>query len=133
MQEIGFSMPQPIKLFGVTAALFSVLLSCNLHLAILQGVAYSNMMASFSKEFPLSESIQRTLSGQEPCNLCCAVQDLSTEPSDPEKTAPTETLRVLGILAGQPVVYYQPHVLQVLPTHFDIGEQRFRDPPLRPS
>lgn len=45
-------------------------LSVGGHLAILQGIAWTNMVRDFAKLDPLGTAIEKTLSGQHPCSLC---------------------------------------------------------------
>jgi len=114
------------------ATTLAVLASCGMHLAVLQGIAYSSMVLDFSKESSFTESVKRTVSGQEPCRLCCAVQEMSQEQNQ-DHEAPPETHRVWGVLSHQAGVYYLPRLLQILPTTVESKTSPFREPPLRPS
>ena len=134
MPATASSMPQHIKQLISALVVMAVLCSSGIHLAVMQGVAYSGMLLEFSKESSFTESVKRTVSGQEPCKLCCAIQKMSTEDQhDAGKEGPVESMRVLGFLAKQPRMYFFPRVLRVVPDDTEAGPQRFLEPPLRPS
>jgi hypothetical protein len=44
--------------------------SIGLHWAVFQAVAWTTMVASFSRSLPLSEALEKTFDGKHPCSLC---------------------------------------------------------------
>ena len=57
--------------FLVTLALT---LSVGGHWAVIQGVAWTRMIAHFSQGMPLTQAISYTFDGKHPCKLCLAVK-----------------------------------------------------------
>ncbi len=49
--------------------------SCGGQWAVLQGVAWANMIREYSEMVPLSQAVQMTFSGQYPCAICKAIAE----------------------------------------------------------
>src|SRR5262245_52091663 len=64
------SFPDVLARFSSLAVALSLACSIGLHWTFLQAVAWSNMVASYSKDLPFSEAVARTLDGKHPCKLC---------------------------------------------------------------
>jgi len=60
-------------------ALAAVLLASNLHLAVIQGVAWVRMYEQYRVGYSPMLALEVTLSGQAPCNLCKFVQAAQKE------------------------------------------------------
>ncbi len=61
-------------------------LSVGVQWIVLQGVAWTGMLISFSKDGTILEAMGKTFDGAHPCPLCCAVQQGQSETDDPEST-----------------------------------------------
>lgn len=61
-------------------------LSVGLQWMVLQGVAWTGMLISFSKDGTILEAMGKTFDGAHPCPLCCAVQQGQSETEDPGST-----------------------------------------------
>jgi hypothetical protein len=60
-------------------ALAGVLVASNLHLAVIQGVAWVRMYEHYRVGYPPALALEVTLSGKAPCNLCKFVQAAQKE------------------------------------------------------
>lgn len=69
------------------------MLSTGFHIAAIQGVAWANMYADYQQSLSPIEAIERTLSGEEPCNLCKMSFELREEADE----APDSILSLCGI------------------------------------
>lgn len=49
------------------------------HLALLQTIAWGNMLVDFSSETSLSEAMEKTFDGEHPCALCKVVKKSKSE------------------------------------------------------
>jgi hypothetical protein len=52
----------------------TLIVSMGGHLALLQTIAWGNMLADFSSKASLSEAVEKTFSGEHPCSLCKVVR-----------------------------------------------------------
>lgn len=50
-------------------------LSLGLHWAVIQGIAWTTMLVSYSQSDGLIQAVTKTLDGQHPCPLCEAVEE----------------------------------------------------------
>lgn len=55
------------------------LVSMGGHLAMLQAVAWSNMLVDFTAKGSFSEAVNKTFDGQHPCAMCKAVKKSKSE------------------------------------------------------
>jgi hypothetical protein len=69
-----------------------VLLICILsggHWAVLQGVAWTGMIVDYSRDATLLEGVRKTFDGQNPCDMCRAIQrSITDEAAQPDEPAP---------------------------------------------
>lgn len=49
--------------------------SCGGQWAVLQGIAWANMIREYSEVVPLGEAVKMTFSGQYPCAMCKAIAE----------------------------------------------------------
>ncbi len=49
--------------------------SCGGNWAVLQGIAWANMIREYSEVVPLAQAVQMTLSGEYPCVMCKAIAE----------------------------------------------------------
>jgi hypothetical protein len=57
----------------------TLLVSMGGHLALLQTIAWGNMLVDFSSKSSISEAMDKTFSGEHPCPLCKAVKKSKKE------------------------------------------------------
>lgn len=50
----------------------------NLHLPVLQVVAWTGMIVTYSRDVSLGEALDMTFDGDHPCPLCCSIQKEQT-------------------------------------------------------
>ena len=87
-----------------------VLGSSNLHLAVLQVVAWSGMLVSYSQDRSIAEAAVMTFDGEHPCPLCKAIKKAKREEKRaPQQPVPTQksdlycTATALAVLAPPPL------------------------------
>ncbi len=71
-------------------------LSLGVHWALLQSLAWTGMLLSWSHEVSLVEAVKNTFDGEHPCPLCKAVE--SGQQQAP-KSAPLERIKLDAVLA----------------------------------
>lgn len=97
-----------LRTFSCWLCLILMLISSNLHLAMLQGVAWAGMAVEYSQDSgDVVDGIRRTLSGDEPCSLCSAVQEATEEEASSDEFHITPELRNF-IPQSQVTVYPAP-------------------------
>ena len=57
----------------------TLLVSMGGHLALLQTIAWGNMLVSYSSESSLAEAMDKTFDGEHPCALCMVVKKSKSE------------------------------------------------------
>ena len=61
--------------FGKCLCILAALAVTDSHLMFVQGWAWGTMLQDRTPERGVSEALESTFSGEEPCPMCCAVQD----------------------------------------------------------
>jgi len=67
------------------AAVLVLVLSLGLHWALLQTVAWTGMLLTYSRGTSLSEAVTKTFDGQHPCALCKFVENGRAEEKEQEQ------------------------------------------------
>lgn len=78
-----------------------------LHWILLQSVAWTAMIVSFSAQGTLGEALEKTFDGEHPCALCQAVQQGSQTDRDDSEPASTKVLKFVE-LRFSPVRIFPP-------------------------
>lgn len=68
-------MPQRVLNIGRYFLLGILFVSLNGHLALLQTLAWGNMLVSYSQQSSLAEAAKKTFDGEHPCSLCKMVSE----------------------------------------------------------
>ncbi len=106
-----------------------MVLCLGLHWSVLQTVAWTAMVISYSRDGSLAEAVNKTLDGKHPCPLCLATEKGRAE----EKQQGQKSAKAGGKL--DPAVVWLPLALdfrcapQPMPTLSQAGETRFEAPP----
>jgi len=85
----------------------AVAMAGNLHLPLVQAIAWSRMYAQYRQHFTAEASLKITFSGEYPCALCKVVADAEKERSNMDGTL-TSTYRVLLPLPQVAAINVQP-------------------------
>lgn len=72
MQASSHSLPGKVIRWII---LGMMCLSLGLHWAVIQGIAWTTMLVSYSQSDGLIQAVTKTFDGQHPCPLCEAVED----------------------------------------------------------
>ena len=79
--------------FIVAVALFA---ASNLHLPVLQVVAWTGMIVSYSQGRTVSEAVRMTFDGEHPCPMCKAIKKQQTEQPQQLQVA-SPTMRLMAV------------------------------------
>ena len=104
------------------------------HWVLLQGLAWTTMLARFSQTMPLTEAVASTFDGKHPCSLCLAVQKGQQEEQKKSKLQPLQKLvlildaQVLALIPPPPL----PQGSQLVEALRSRAEEPPRPPPRMP-
>jgi len=116
-------------LFHLTVAA-ALIVAVGGHWAMLQSVAWVNMVVSYSQQAPLKEAISMTFDGEHPCNLCVAVKKGKQE--EQERSVLKVETKLDFVLLVQST-YLPPELpFTLLSSASDIVLPRTEAPPLPP-
>jgi hypothetical protein len=103
--------------------------SLGLHWALLQTVAWTGMIASYSQKSSLTEAISRTFDGLHPCKLCKVVeQGRAAEKESEQQKHKSGSKLDFGILS-EPLVFHLSADRERIPSNERFGFQRGEEPP----
>lgn len=103
----------------VTTVLLLVL-SLGLHWALLQTVAWTGMVISYSHNASLSQAITRTFDGKHPCALCLSIQKGRAE--ERQKGQPQQSSLDLKL---DPAVLWEPRTLLFISVHLPMDSSNW--------
>lgn len=66
----------------------------NLHLPVLQVVAWAGMIVNYSRDAEISEAFEMTFDGEHPCPMCKAIQ-AETVKTDPDRIEAESLVRLI--------------------------------------
>ena len=115
----------------IPALLLSALLVANnVHLPVLQVVAWCGMLVSYSRDNSAVEAIEKTFDGEHPCPMCKSIKKARTPPAENDHIAgPQERqARELGFLSNLAVTCATPSF-----THQGVDAAHRRSPEARVS
>ena len=74
--------------------------SLGLHWAVLQTVAWTGMMFSYSRQASFTQAVSKTFDGKHPCCLCTAIQKSRAEEKNQERVKPVVKLDLGPVWQG---------------------------------
>jgi hypothetical protein len=74
-------MRSPIKIITVLL----LVLTLGLHWTLLQTIAWTGMIVSYSRDASLSEAVSKTFDGQHPCCMCKVIKQARAEERQQQK------------------------------------------------
>ena len=84
------------------------------HWAVLQSVAWTNMLAENLRSASVTDAFEKTFDGQHPCRLCQAIKEGKCSEKKTELPAP---LKKIEFVSKQPVfVFNPPQDFRLVPT-----------------
>ncbi len=95
----------------------------NLHAPLMQVVAWSGMLVSYSRDNTLAEAIGMTFDGEHPCPMCKAIEKVQTESTGSASTQGLERTfhrESFGLPVGQPADLL-PMTFQIYCAHADLS------------
>jgi hypothetical protein len=117
-----------VNIFALSAALALV----GGHWAALQMVAWTGMLWSYSSEASIITAVEKTFSGQNPCELCKTISKGRSSEQDEPKKIVHEWVKVDAVLESNP----KPVELSFAEMNWRpiglVGELRLEDPPVPP-
>ncbi len=127
----AFAYLSPVRRLAAQWFIVSALcFTLGLHWAVLQAVAWTGMVVTFSQDGSLGDAVEKTFNGKAPCKLCKAV----AEGKRTEQTSETfQSTKKLDLLGGASAVAVHSPVLRSLPLISpDDWSARSQIPPLPP-
>ena len=109
----------------------ALMVSIGAHWALLQTVAWTGMIISYSQDATLAEAISMTFDGEHPCKMCKVVKEGRKAEQEKPATSKTETKFDL-FFPSQSLTVYAPLILRDdarLPSN---SSSRHNPPLLRP-
>jgi hypothetical protein len=107
-------------LLRLSKLLLVLALACSigLHWTLLQAVAWTGMIATYSRSATFAQALEKTFDGQHPCKLC---QEIAQGKHSQKKSEYKVELSKLGFSRG-PVqfVFYRPSSFREVPP-FNVG------------
>jgi len=99
-------------------AVLLLVLSLGLHWALLQTVAWTGMLVSYSAEGSFQEAVSKTFDGEHPCPLCKAIKKGRAEEKQQEQQSsrPGSKLDAGTLWSAEVFVYPRPPVPIRAPT-----------------
>lgn len=94
--------------------ILALCITANLHLPVLQVVAWAGMLVNYSRDNGLAEAAEMTFDGDHPCPMCCAIEKAQTEDADHQMTASVSTLKIILFLEAESLQLHLPATTEQL-------------------
>jgi hypothetical protein len=111
------------------AAVAVLVLSLGLHWALLQTVAWTGMLLTYSRETSLSEAVTKTFDGQHPCALCKFIENGRAEEKEQEQQQLKPGSKLECGLIWQPVDFSFASAREEILALDTLGRSRLDEPP----
>ena len=85
-----------------------LVLTLGLHWALLQTVAWTGMIISYSQENSLRGAVSMTFDGAHPCCLCKTIKQAKSEERQQSEQKLTSELKIKCVLPAELVLVYAP-------------------------
>jgi hypothetical protein len=85
MPSIVSTLRRTRRRIAITAIL-ALIVGLNLHLPLLQLVAWSTMIADYSSDRTIAEAVEMTFNGENPCSMCLTIEQERTKTEAPAAT-----------------------------------------------
>ena len=108
-----------------------LILSLGLQWALLQTVAWTGMIISYSRDASFTEAVSKTFDGQHPCPLCKVIKQSRAAEKKQEKEAPINKL-TLAVIWQRPVYCFDSEREQVRAMDEFFPQRRNSPPKPRP-
>lgn len=82
-----------------TTTVLVLVLTLGLHWALLQAIAWTGMVISYSRDNPFRDAVSMTFDGQHPCALCHVVKEGRAATQEQEESLPINKLPLADIWA----------------------------------
>ena len=104
-------MRRPIKFLTVLL----LVLSLGLHWALLQTVAWTGMLVTYSQDGAFSEAVSKTFDGKHPCCMCKAIESARQDEQKQSQEKFNQDAKIKCVLPAETAILYAPMCSQ-LPT-----------------
>ena len=109
----------------------ALMVSIGAHWALLQTVAWTGMIISYSQDATLAEAISMTFDGEHPCKMCKVVKEGRKAEQEKPATSKTET-KFDQFFPSQSLTVYAPLILRDDARLSSNSSSRHNPPLLRP-
>jgi hypothetical protein len=100
------------------------------HWALLQAVAWSSMVANYSRELPFSEALAKTFDGKHPCKLCKEIDKAKRSEQKPESSLQAKKLEFRYVAVA--FLFQAPTCFWEVRAGDDSGDLLIQAPPTPP-
>jgi hypothetical protein len=67
--------PRPLRVVGIPLICLALFALAGGHWALLQAIAWAQMLRDYSRNAPISEAIAKTFGGRYPCGMCTKISE----------------------------------------------------------
>lgn len=128
--DANFRVPSRASILVHLAIITALIVGTGAQWFMLQTVAWTNMLVSFSQSTSIAKAFEKTFDGQNPCELCTHIRDAKKE-TEQEK-APQPEFHIQGVLAPVVTAIAPPWVPLFYPVSESIASARAQSPPSPP-
>lgn len=114
-----------------TLTVFLLVLTLGLQWVVLQAVAWTGMIVSYSQNNSISQALSMTFDGEHPCPLCKVIKQGRAAEKEQEKEAPINKL-TLAVIWQRPVYCFDSEREQVRAMDEFFPQRRNSPPKPRP-
>ncbi len=117
-----------------TLTVLMLVLTMGLHWALLQTVAWTGMLVSYSRAGSFTEAVSKTFDGQHPCCMCKAIESGRKAEREQSQEKSTPDAKIKCVLPLEAVFLYSPRSSELpapLPAVFHSFQPEPQTPPPR--
>lgn len=112
------------------AIILALFVSSGAQWFLLQSVAWTNMLISYSQDASFGEALEKTFDGQHPCSLCKEIQSADKQQKQKEMTQPTPVIK--GVLVPVLTASAPSAVFSAYSSFESEASARFQQPSVPP-
>jgi hypothetical protein len=111
-----------------------LVLSLGLHWAVLQTIAWTGMIVSYSRNASLTEAVSKTFDGEHPCPMCKVIKKgLAEEKQQARKQLPKSGSEIeQGLVWQGPAFLFSSHRERISSPDADAPNRSYEPPKPRP-
>ena len=100
-----------LKRLGHIFLIVALLMATGSHWALLQSVAWTNMLADNLRSYSFTEAVHRTFDGKHPCRLCCQIAE--GKKAEKKTEIPVEIKKLEFVQLSAPMILTAPRMVEL--------------------